>query len=461
MINNRLSIHDYSPSYDLYKKDESRLAGSFDSISFPESIEEIIAIYNTLSAHGTPVTVQGNRTGICGGSVPLRGHVMSLEKLNQIHIVECLNDYCLINVLGGTTLEALDLFLLKKGFFWPPDPTEKQSTIGGIIATGAKGMTHSFYGESKKYVQSVTYLHPSGIVKIVTKDDEDFHDLFSSEGMLGIILSAELIAIQIPKESLGIGFFFNSWQEACDFGEDVVLSFNLKEVGIVALEFLDRQTLTIIQNMKATASHLKEIPSFPDDVHALMYIEIHGSDEDALMDIAEELLLLSEKWGSDIDSSWALSGHKEISVMHTLRHSAPESVNHYLSTLNNNHAITKLATDFSLRSSQIKEWLNYCYDKSKDFNIPICVFGHFLDAHLHINLLPDNLQKYKDSITLLDQWYAYAAKLGANLFAEHGIGKLKRSFYQQYSDHEDLKSFISKKHIYDKHGLFNPGNRFD
>ena len=72
-----------SEQYVSFLHDEYRLVGQADDISFPKTVEEVKAIVSQCLSSNKPVTVQGSRTGICGGAVPLRGHLMNLSELNQ------------------------------------------------------------------------------------------------------------------------------------------------------------------------------------------------------------------------------------------------------------------------------------------------------------------------------------------------------------------------------------------
>ena len=67
--------------YQEYLRDESRLSGRGDTISFPETGEELVRTVRELLGQGVPITVQGSRTGIAGAAVPQGGHILSTEKL--------------------------------------------------------------------------------------------------------------------------------------------------------------------------------------------------------------------------------------------------------------------------------------------------------------------------------------------------------------------------------------------
>ncbi|MEJ2664038.1 MAG: FAD-binding protein, partial [Spirochaetia bacterium] len=67
-----------------YLHDESRLTGNADSISFPETEDEIRELAAYAAGRALPLTVQGSRTGITGGAVPRGGHILNLSRMNRI-----------------------------------------------------------------------------------------------------------------------------------------------------------------------------------------------------------------------------------------------------------------------------------------------------------------------------------------------------------------------------------------
>ena len=124
-----------------YLEDYSNLKGGFcDSVIFPETEQEIAEVLRTASLKKTPLTLSAAGTGVTGGRIPFGGSVLSLEKMSRILDIKKLP-----SGEGEATVEAgviLDEFLKRvetEGFFYPPNPTERASSIGGNIATSASG----------------------------------------------------------------------------------------------------------------------------------------------------------------------------------------------------------------------------------------------------------------------------------------------------------------------------------
>ncbi|MHA1950010.1 MAG: FAD-binding oxidoreductase, partial [Candidatus Thorarchaeota archaeon] len=77
---------DITDTYALYLDDESHsFEGKADKIIFPSSEAEIATIMKKAFDDGTPITIQGGRTGLTGAAVPMGGIAMNLEKLTKLN----------------------------------------------------------------------------------------------------------------------------------------------------------------------------------------------------------------------------------------------------------------------------------------------------------------------------------------------------------------------------------------
>jgi D-lactate dehydrogenase (cytochrome) len=163
-----------------YLKDESRLSGKADSISFPLAEQEIQEVISRCGASSIPITVQGSRTGITGGAVPLQGHILNLSRMNKILGLRRDPDSrdFFLEVEPGLLLKDLRLALLAKNFpapawsresqqalaeflepgpyFFPPDPTETTASLGGMAACNASGACSYHYGATRGFINALS-----------------------------------------------------------------------------------------------------------------------------------------------------------------------------------------------------------------------------------------------------------------------------------------------------------------
>lgn len=246
-----------------YLTDASNMQGGHAAKLFiPESADEISQILREANENRIPVTISGARTGTVGGAIPFGGYVVSLEKLNTIKIDK---DSRMATVGGGVILADLQKAVDAKGLFYPPDPTEWSCQIGGTVATNASGARSFKYGATRRWVDRLEVVLPTGEKLNVSgdrwKSDEkgrlslrtdngriidlkvptyerpdvrkdvsgyfshkplDAIDLFiGSEGTLGVITEIELRLMAKPKDFFSGVVFFPEESNLLAFVEEI------------------------------------------------------------------------------------------------------------------------------------------------------------------------------------------------------------------------------------------------
>ena len=328
-------------SFQSYLTDSSNYKGNAEKLFMPESIQELKELVIDCNRKKTKLTVSGNGTGLTGGRVPDNGFIISLEKFNEILNLDEKNKT--VTVQPAVLLNDLQSFVEQKNLFYPPDPTERNSFIGGNIATNASGARTFKYGPTRDYVNKLKVLNPNGeileldrnindrsfkflknfnIKKPLTSKnasgffcEENLHliDLFiGSEGLLGIIIEAELKLIDLPKEVFSAVAFFDSENDALNFIEESkTLSFNNQSIiGARGLEFFDEHSLIFLS---------KDFPNIPNSAKAAVWFEqeiIRNEDE-----IFENWSFLLEKYKYSADSAWFASDPKDYEKFKDFRHS--------------------------------------------------------------------------------------------------------------------------------------------
>ncbi|MGD2201652.1 MAG: FAD-binding oxidoreductase, partial [Candidatus Bathyarchaeota archaeon] len=159
----------------------------------PDSTVEVSAIMRLSHQEGIPVTPQGSRTGLSGGSHPLLGGIaLSLERMNRI--LEIDEENLMVVVEPGVLIMDLHEETEKLGLLYPPDPGQESGSLGGNISTNAGGVRGMKYGVTRDFVQGLEAVLPNGeIIKIggkIVKDSSAYSlkDLIiGSEGTLAVI----------------------------------------------------------------------------------------------------------------------------------------------------------------------------------------------------------------------------------------------------------------------------------
>ncbi len=453
--------------YEEYLVDESKYTGEAQSISFPESEEALLEILAQLRDADVPVTIQGGKTGITGGSVPEGGHILNVSRMNRVKdSFLCPDGTGRIVVEPGLNLMDLQKEVFarfrKEQMFWPVAPTETSATVGGIAATGAQGITRLLYGDSRTYIEKIRAVDGKGRCLEPT-EPEELDAFLGKEGITGVITELTLILVPCPEEMWGILFFFVEETGALQF-IDRMKNAEQKSEGegarVASVEYLDGRILSMIEARKGTMSRIRELPEVASDVDGAVYVEIHGA-ENEIEEIAEGLMELAAEQGSDLDTAWAVSGSGEVEKLHAFRHAAPETCNLFIEEMHQKDPrITKLGTDMLAGGESLcGQVLKYRNDLA-EAGLSGCIFGHGLEGHLHINLLPESYEAYEKGVGLFRTWAEKVLEEDGTVLEEHGAGKLKSRIFRDLlkEAYEDENERL--KAAYDPGRQFNRGNRF-
>ncbi len=516
-----------------YLKDESRISGKAETISFPENEAQVQAIVKILLKQKTPITVQGSRTGITGGAVPVCGHILNLSKMTKVTGLELdLDGKFSIRVQPGISLselneqlfscrfdsdgwdkkalKALDVFKKAGRFFWPPDPSERSASIGGIAANNSRGICSFHYGPTRLHIKSIRVVDTNGeihsieqgqyvfsqgvcplpggkVIQLDTallqrqseenfKDSHDLMDLYlGSEGMLGVITELTLSLRPLPKEQWGIVFFFEHQYRALDFIQRIhpVQKRQKRPKGkkeqrtgsdtdIVAIEVMDQTTLECIQDYKKVNTKVKELPDLDNSLTTAVYVEIHGNSTKQVEELSEMLLETAVQCDCDPDNTWAFCGEIEIQRPHIFRHAAAESVNWFIDKARlKDSRITKLGTDMRLEKGSLSELLEMVGRDLKSHGLKAAIFGHAACGHLHVNILPQDYQQFDKARRLIKEWAKKIYAQKGSVVTEHGVGKIKKDLFGSIPLPQHLKVIRSVKQQFDPDGLWNPDNMLD
>jgi D-lactate dehydrogenase (cytochrome) len=89
-----------------------------------------------------------------------------------------------------------------------------------------------------------------------------------------------------------------------------------------------------------------------------------------------------------------------------------------------------------------------------------CAFGHIGNNHIHVNILPRDMEDLHKGLELYEIFARRAVELGGAVSAEHGIGKIKRKFLKLMYTPEQIEQMKRIKEALDPVGLLNPNDIF-
>ncbi len=465
--------------FENYLTDASNLKGYAEALYIPENTIEIQDLLKECNRKNLKVTISGNGTGLTGGRVAESGIIISLEKFDKILSLD--EDEKSIIVQPAVLLNDLQNFVESKNLFYPPDPTERNCFIGGNIATNASGARTFKYGPTRDYVTSLKIILPTGellelnrneknndrsyellkpykIKKPATSKnasgfyfDENMQliDLFiGSEGLLGIVIESKLKLINLAKEIFSAIVFFdkeenglNFIQESKELSENTDSLFNAR-----GLEFFDERALLFLK---------KDYTNIPNNTKAGVWFEQEIDENEAIL--VENWQKLLEKHQYLENSAWFALDKKDYEKFKDFRHAISWKVNEYIAQQN----LKKVGTDVAVPYKSFRNFYFDCknlVDKSK---LDFVSYGHFGNSHLHLNMLPKNEAEYLTAKKCYYEICKNAVELNGTISAEHGIGKLKKEYFElMYSENEILQMVKIKKH-FDPNLILNIGNMID
>lgn len=505
-----------------YLRDESRREGSADAITFARSEPEVRAVLAAADA-GEAVTVQGARTGISGGAVPDGGRILNLSRMTRIDPVRPDTEAAAaITAEPGALLADLRKAVEDAGWFFPPDPTETSASLGGMAACNASGARSFFYGPTRAYVTAARVVLADGDALVLrrgvqravgrrfrletesgrtiegdlpsytlpavkntagycARDDMDMLDLFvGADGTLGVFTELEMALVRPPATTWGLVAFLPSEAAALDVVDRVRASALENEeqpwwldprgarprtaghaAVVAAVEFFDCRALNLLRSQKASNPAFEELPDMKPDWHTALYIEVHAPDDDAAEALVVEMSESITGAGGDPDATWLASDEHELERLKTFRHAVPESVNLQIDERRKTEpGLTKLGTDLAVPDGRLREVMALYHESLDAGGFEYVIFGHIGNNHVHVNILPGDLDAYRRGKTLYRDWARQIVAMGGTVSAEHGIGKLKTDQLAEMYGTEGIEQMRAVKHVFDPEGILNRGNLF-
>ena len=485
-----------------YLRDESRLTGRAESISFPASEREVREVLRATAEAGIPVTAQGGRTGITGGAVPRGGHVLNLGRMDRILELRATGNPSssaaagLARVQPGLPLATLNAALDGAGgsfaLFFPPDPTESTATLGGMASTNASGARSLAYGPTRKHVEALRLALADGSVlelrrgreraqgrgfQLVTdsgrvlagelpsyrlpavknaaglfvQPDMDLLDLvIGSEGTLGVITELELRLSPLPPNIWAMQGFFPEEAGALRFV--VQLRDALRPA---ALEFFDRNALRLLGGVRRSNPTFAGLPD-PPQAAASVYAEFHSGSEPEAEQTLEAAAAALEACGGDTRLAWSAEGARGLEPLKAFRHALPEAVNLTIDRLRGAApGITKLGTDLAVPAAVFPEAMAMYRRGLAGRGLDYVIAGHIGDNHVHVNIMPRSEAEYAAGRELAAGWAEQAVAWGGTVSAEHGLGKLKSELLRKMYGSDSIAAMGRLIE------LFNPGRRLN
>ncbi|MDF7667008.1 FAD-binding oxidoreductase [Orbaceae bacterium ESL0727] len=411
--------------------------GEADILIFPKTTQEVCAIMQFANTHQINVTSRGAGSNLVGSTIPNHGIILDLSLMNNI--IELDKETFTVTVQPGVLLIDLQQFVEKQGLFYPPDPGEKRSTIGGNISTNAGGMRAVKYGVTRDYVQALEVVLPNGtLLKIGSKNIKDntglsLKNLFiGSEGTLGVITQCTLKVIAKPKASETLILGFDSIEKAI-----ANITTILQTLTPTALEFVERKVAQWGEQYSGVTFPLPQAKAY-------LIVMLDGMDHDDITKQRQNLLAVLGKvdyvipqTAEETQQIWAVRGSL-VRAVEAVSQQDP--------------------IDIVVPINRIADFIAYTKQLEQQTQVRMLAFGHAGDGNIHLCILRDNLDDKEWSRKLKmvhDGLYQKCLEFGGLPSAEHGIGTAKVAYFNDAIPLENRQIMEQIKQLFDPKNILN------
>jgi len=416
-------------------------------VFFPNDIKEVQKIIQVANKHNQVVIPSGGRTGYSAGAVATMGEwIISMVRFNQIGNFNAIDQT--VTVGAGVITEQLQNFAEEQGLFYPVDfASSGSSHIAGNIATNAGGIRVLRYGLTRDYVLGLTVVTGAGDVLhlnnglVKNASGLDFRHLFiGSEGILGVVVEAEIKLIKTPPNQAVMLLALSSLEAVMS-----VFALARKSLLLSSFEFFSDRSLHRVMQHRGFENPFESIHPF----YVLLEFD---DDEEAVMQVFEAGM--EAEWVSDGIIAQSMDQAQQL---WQYREGISESIAHF----------TPYKNDISVKISKVPEFMHQLEDvlatEYPDFET--IWFGHIGDGNLHLNILkPESMDTndFKQQCEMVNEHvYGLIAKFEGSISAEHGVGLIKKPFLPYSKSAAEIKLMQAVKKVFDPNGVLNKGKVVD
>ena len=442
-------------------------------VAIPGSVAELRQLVRWAGATGTRLVPRGAGSGIAGGSVG-RDVVVDLSQGFRSVIPEraARTVWTGASVSWAQVTEAAGAF----GLRIPPDPSSGAfATAGGMVATNAAGPRSVRCGTVRRWVEAVEIVDTDGEVRKVRRGEgpgpwrltpetrelvaarfprtrknaagyaldrfaesgDELDLLVGSEGTLAFITAVEWRLEPIPAHVAGVALGFRALDELTAAVPSLVA------LDPSAVELLDQTLLDLVAPADV---------GLPPGLAGLLLVEFERETAAAARGAVGDAVRGVGTQAAHVATALDRAGLDELWRVRRLASPA-------LARLGVARRSLQVIEDGCVPLEHLGAYVAGIRAAAARRDIPVAIFGHAGDGHVHVNALPDVTHGdwadrlaalYGDAVDLL-------LALGGTPSGEHGVGRLRAGLLERFYGPEVAALFREVKHAYDPRALLNPG----
>lgn len=461
------------------------------AVCLPTDVEDLSRVICWASDHRIPLIPRGAGSAMGGGNVG-EGVVVDLTRMADQRLDLNPGERRAVTS-SATTLAALNAAARPHGLRLPPDPSSgRWATLGGMVSTNAAGARSVRYGSVRAWLDGLTMItadgepltlhrgqppepldhhilerfvgrvapliraagaeirsrfphtrkNSSGYALDAYMESGDPIDLMvGAEGTLGVVTETEWRLDLIPPYRAAVRVALPSLDLLADAVQTLIVC------QPSAIELLDRSFLDLLATDTVAGTGLR----FPS-AEAVLLVELERNDANSLRDALETVTARVRPIAYAVDTAFSEAAAERLWA---IRHAASP----ILAGLPESRRSLQVVEDACVPVARMSEYIQQVRRATAARGIPVVMFGHAGDGHLHVNILPDTHQPgWEEAVaSLLEEVTDAVLALGGTPSGEHGDGRLRAWCLTRVYGEEIVELFRRLKESFDPLGVFNPG----
>ncbi|MFC2115615.1 FAD-binding and (Fe-S)-binding domain-containing protein [Bacteroidota bacterium] len=483
------------------------------AVVLPLDDKDVISAVLTAQKYKVSILPRGGGTSL-GGQAAGSALIIDFSKyMNRVLEVNVKDRW--IRVQPGIVLDELNSFLKQYGLHFAPDPaTSSRATIGGMIGNNSSGTKSIIYGITRDHVLETRTLLSDGTVhnfkefqagkydkepsagaapdkqqtlksngrendlisgfqKIIDENHKDIlngypkimrrvqgynldsfvntenwnlSDLITgSEGTLGMVLDAKLNLEPLPLHKILCTVHFNDLLECIKTVEPI-----LKHKPS-AVEIMDEDVVIRARKNLSIAPLTSWIEGDPKGI---LVVEFFGNSEQEVFKKAEALVadLKAQKRGF---SCPILFDPTEQGKVWAVRKNGLG----LMLGIKGDRKPLAFIEDAAIPIENLPEYIDLILKFCKQRDVPVAMYAHASVGLIHVRpVLNLKEQQDIDNMKAIARYsFELVKKYGGSVSGEHGDGRTRSPFLEEYFGPKLYKAFKEIKNLFDPAGIMNPG----
>lgn len=375
---------------------------------------------------------------MCGGAVPADGSILNVSQMKKItgFSFDSEKKEGSITLEPGVTLRELKQYLKKKRIdtsvlskeslkdweeyqnssyqlWFLPNPTEKEATLGGIVATNAIGGHIGAGGEIEENILSMKVIGWDGEV-ICVKNHPEIEEFCGTEGAKGVITELTLKLVKYPVYRWGLFSFHHSYENMETFYHEFSENLAGVDVKIGATDWFSKSCDRLAEKEKAGIQAAGTMISFPGNAACALWTELWGEEENQIFTALETALELLEPEDDFCELALAATNETEFARLESYRHMITEMTGLYH---DKKAALLDWKTENPMQMAKnVTELLD---------SVEYALLGHMHDGLTTLHIL-DAVDCWENMVQEI------LHKENCQYSTEHGCGKRKKNFKMSF-----------------------------